>query len=237
MNRKLRCLIVEDESAGRKLIEAFVKKIPYLVCAGTFGSAAKAADFLEERNTDILITDIEMPGMTGLELARLPLAPPAVIFTTAYRDFAPEGFDISAVDYIVKPVRFDRFEKAIAKAKDLLYLHTEDQQPAPHPGFLFVKKDNGYLKLSLDEIVVIEAEGDYVHVFTSIGDRHTMRKTLAELRQRLPESQFIQVHRSYLVNIHAIQLVFPTAVQLTNGKEIPLSRNYRQELARRMGIG
>lgn len=237
MNPKLKCIIVEDEPAAVKLLEAFVKKLPYLDHLSSFYDADSALRYLQDHDADILITDIEMPGMSGLELAKTPEAPPAIIFITAYRDFAPEGFDISAIDYIVKPVRFDRFEKAIVKAKDFLYLHAEDQQAARYPGFLFVKKDNGYLKLPLDEVAVIKAESDYIHIFTTDGKQHTMRKALTELRHRLPESQFVQVHRSYLVNIRSIHLIYPTSVQLSDGREIPLSRNYRQEVARRMGIG
>ncbi|MEO6814915.1 MAG: response regulator, partial [Ginsengibacter sp.] len=128
MNRKLQCLIVDDEIMGIRLLEAFVNKINYLELAGSFGDAADALNFLENQDIDILFTDIQMPGMNGLELIRSLPHPPVTIFVSAHRDFAPEGFETDAIDYLVKPVTFQRFEKAVEKARNYLLLKFEAEK-------------------------------------------------------------------------------------------------------------
>lgn len=234
MNRKLQCLIAEDEEAGARLMEEFIKGIPYLVHAGSFEDASSALQFMEGHEVDILITDIEMPGMNGLEMVRSLPVPPAVIFTTAYRDFAPEGFDANAIDYLVKPVSFERFKKAIEKARNHLYM-----QPAPASvpeDFVFVKKESGYLKLSLTDIAYIEANGDYVNIFTLKNTKTILRITMSELEDKLPASMFLRVHKSYIVNIHMVHFVYPSYIELSSRKEIPLSKNYKAEINRMMGL-
>lgn len=237
MNRKLRCIIVENETIGIKLIEAFVKKIAYLESGGSFEDAFTALDYLQQYDVDILITDIQMPGMNGLDMVRSLPTPPAIIFITAYRDFAPDGFDMNAVDYLIKPVNFERFEKAVTKAKDFLHGRMENtRQYQPPPEFLFLKKESGYLKLLFSEIAYIEANGDYANIYARDNTKDVIRTTMAELEEKLPVAQFIRVHKSYMVNINSIHFVHHTCIELNNKKEIPLSKNYKPEVARRMGI-
>lgn len=236
MNPKLKCIIVEDEPAAVKLLEAFAKKLPYLEHLSSFYDATSALDYLQNHDPDILITDIEMPGMSGLDLAKSPAAPPAIIFITAFRDFAPEGFDLNAIDYIVKPIRFDRFEKAINKARDFLHLRYSNPVPATSNEFLFIKVDDGHLKLSLSDIVYLNTHGDYTQIHTANNGIHTIRKPLINLKEKLPSSQFFQLHRSYIVNIQAIHLVYSSFVKLTDQTEIPISRTYKEELSRLIGM-
>ena len=237
MNRKLKCIIVEDESIGIKLIEAFVKKIPYMECDGSFGDAFAALDYLQLNKVDILITDIQMPGMTGLDMVRSMPSPPAIILITAYRDFAPEGFDINAIDYLVKPINFDRFEKAITRAKDQVCARIENQNyPKPSIDFLFVKNNTGHLKISLEDIAYIEANGDYANVCKKDNTKLIMRTTMIDIERKLPVSQFIRVHKSYIVNISSIYLVQNSFIELSDKTEIPLSKNYKALVNERIGV-
>ena len=163
MNRKLQCLVVDDETMGIRLLEAFIRKINYLELTGNFDDASNALNYLETHDIDILFTDIQMPGINGLELVKSLPRPPVTIFISAHRGFAPEGFETDAVDYLVKPVTFPRFEKAVTKAKNYLLLQFEaEKNQGLKTSSLFVKSDNGYLNVLLEDILYFQAKGDYV---------------------------------------------------------------------------
>lgn len=237
MNRKLQCLVVDDEMMGIRLLEAFIRKISYLELAGSFDDASNALNYLENHDIDILLTDIQMPGINGLELVKSLPRPPVTIFISAHRDFAPEGFEIDAVDYLVKPVTFPRFEKAVTKAKNYLFLRFEAEKnhglKAP---YLFVKSDNGYLNVLLEDIIYFQAKGDYVLIVTRQKPDVLWRITMAELENMLPH-HFVRVHKSYIVNINMIHIVHQNYMELKNKIEVPLSKSYKTELAKRIGIG
>lgn len=185
MNRKLQCLIVDDEAMGIRLMEAFVNRINFLELAGSFDVPEDALHFLEHHNIDILFTDIQMPGVNGLELVKSLPNPPVTIFISAYRDFALEGFETDAMDYLVKPVTFARFEKAVVKARNYLFLRfeVEKNNTAADP-FVFVKSDNGYLKVLLEDIFYFQAKGDYVLIVTKQKNDLLWRTTMAQCKFR-----------------------------------------------------
>lgn len=237
MNQKLQCLIVDDETMGIRLMEAFVNKINYLELAGSFDDAADALNFLESRDIDILFTDIQMPGINGLELVKSLPHPPVTIFVSAHRDFAPEGFETDAIDYLVKPITFGRFEKAVNKARNFIHLQLEAEKNKVHEDpFLFVKSDNGYLKILFEDIIYFQAKGDYVLVVTGQKSDILWRITMYDLENKLPDINFVRVHKSYIVNINSILSVYPGSLKLMNQLEIPLSKYYKAELNKRIGI-
>jgi DNA-binding LytR/AlgR family response regulator len=218
-------------------MEAFVNKINFLELAGSFDVAADALNFLEHRDIDILFTDIQMPGINGLELVKSLPNPPVTIFISAHRDFAPEGFEADAVDYLVKPVTFPRFEKAVTKARNYLFLRFEaEKNSSADDPFLFVKSDNGYLKVLLEDIIYFQAKGDYVLIVTRQKKDVLWRTTMAKLEDKLTSQQFIRVHKSYIVNINMIHLLYQNRIELVNKTEVPLSKFYKADLDKRTGI-
>jgi DNA-binding LytR/AlgR family response regulator len=228
---------VDDEPMGIKLMEAFVNKINYLELACSYDDPTDALNFLKKEEVDIVFTDIQMPGMNGLSLVKSLPNPPLIIFVSAHRDFVPEGFETDAVDYLVKPVTFPRFEKAVDKARNHFSLKFEAEKNAiGRDPFLFVKSDNGYLKILFEDIIYFQAKGDYVLVVTKEKKDILWRITMSELENKLPVIHFIRAHKSYIVNINSILSVYPAHLELINKMKIPLSKSYKAELNKRIGI-
>ena len=238
MNQKLRFLILDDEPMAIRLMEAFTNRIPYLELVKSFDVAIDALNFLENHEVDILITDIQMPGLNGLELVRSLPNPPGTIFVSAHKDFAVEGFEIDAVDYLIKPVTFERFQKAVNKARSFINLRYEAQKKGRGDDpFLFIKSDNGYVRILLEEIIYFLAKGDYVSVVTREQKNILWRITMAEVENKIQSSHFMRVHKSYIININYIVSVHRGFIKLTNNFEIPLSKLFKPKLAQRIGIG
>jgi DNA-binding LytR/AlgR family response regulator len=237
MNRKLRCLIVDDEPIGIELIKAYIDKLPYLQLAGWYEDAPSAIGFLQENDVDILFSDIQMPETNGLDMVNTLPNPPLTIFISAHRDFAPEGFDTEAVDYLVKPVTFQRFEKAVNKARNFIRLRLEAEKNihADDP-FLFVKSDSGFLKVLYEDIIYFQAKGDYVLVVTRQEKDILWRITMLEVENKIHSNHFVRVHRSYVVNINRIVSVHRGLLELMNHIKIPFSKSYKPEVSRRIGI-
>lgn len=237
MNRKLRCIIVDDEPGGIKLLEAHLSKINYLESAGSFDDAATALAYLQEQDIDILFTDIQMPGMNGLDMVRSLPDPPVTIFVSAHRDFAPEGFETDAIDYLIKPVTFERFEKAVNKARDFIHLQSEAKKNTSlGNNFLFIRSEDGFLKIFFEEILYFQADGDYVSIVTAKDKEILWRITMSELENKLKGHQFIRVHKSYIVNVNSISSLKQGNIELINATKIPISKSYKEELNKRIGI-
>lgn len=234
MNVNLSCIIVDDEPVGIQLIGAFLHRIPFVECRGSFEDATTALDFLKTHEVDILITDIGMPGVSGIQMVRLLPALPEVIFTTAHRDFATDGFDLDVVDYLLKPISFQRFQVAINKVRERLELRKASINR--QRDFLFIKEEDAFIKISCSDIAFMEANGDYVKIFRKDNSSLLTRKTMAEMENLLP-SHFIRVHKSYIANIESIASVSQLRITLHGGHEIPISRSYKDIVNKRMGIG
>lgn len=229
------CLIVDDNKIARMAMKQLVGQVKSLELVAECSDAMEAYNHLASNDIDLLLLDIEMPGMTGLELTKkLGNKSPLIIFTTAKTDYAVEAFELNVVDYIIKPVQPARFMQAIEKTKEVLDSTRPEARTAAEQDFVFVK-DNGVLKkINVDDILYLEAMGDYVKVYT--GQRfHVLHATLKSIEEKLPASKFVRVHRSYIVSLNKIDFIQDGAI--TIGKaNVPIADTYRSVLNKRLNL-
>ena len=212
----VKCLIVDDEPIARKGIEEYIEKTPNFECTHSLGSAHKALEYLKNNDVDILFLDIQMPDMTGLELMNVLNNPPQVIFTTAHREFALEGFELNAVDYLLKPISYNRFLKAVQKTL------TISEGTSNEKDYIFIKCDGLIVKILLDEILFIETAKDYIFIQT-LKEKYLTLISLRQILESLPESKFMKVHRSYVVGLEHIEKIEGNLLYVKNYK-IKISR-------------
>jgi len=232
---KLRCIVLDDEPIGREIIENFVKEIDFLELVDSFEDPVKALMFLESNNVDLIFSDIQMPKINGLDLVKSLENPPVIIFITAHRDFALDGFETGATDYLVKPVRFDRFLKAVNKAKDYLSLKQNSTVHQVNSDRIFIKSDGKLTKILLDEILYVEAQGDYLKIVIQ-NETYTTLATLKSMDEVLTLPKFFRVQRSFIINLEAIRSLNGNMVELVNGKSISIALNKKEELFQLLGI-
>ncbi len=233
--KKLRCIVLDDEPIGREIIENFVKEIQFLELTDSFGDSMEALMFLENNSVDIIFSDIQMPKINGLDLVKTLENPPVIIFITAHRDFALDGFETGATDYLVKPVRFDRFLKAVNKAKDYINLKQNSTVHQVNSDRIFIKSDGKLTKILLDEILYVEAQGDYLKIVIN-NESYTTLATLKSMDEVLTLPKFYRVQRSFIVNLESIRSLNGNMVELTNGKSISIALNKKEELYQILGI-
>ncbi|MEP2446871.1 MAG: LytTR family DNA-binding domain-containing protein [Balneola sp.] len=226
----LSCFIIDDEPLAIEVIESHVSKIDGLEVKATFQNAVKAFQALRESQVDILFLDIQMPRLTGIEFLRMMKNPPKVIFTTAYREYALEGFELDVVDYLLKPISFDRFLKAVDKVFELhsTTVHspeTRDESNSNH--FVFVPVDKKNVKICLNEIIYIESKRDYVLIKT-LNKEVVTHQTLTYMEERLPSPSFLRVHRSFIINTKMIESWSNNEIELP-GIQVPIGRTYKRE--------
>lgn len=230
----MNCLIIDDNRIARTTMRQLAGKIKDLAVVGECADALEAYALLKKEKVDLLLLDIEMPGMTGLELTRQLRDPrPIIIFTTSKKDYAAEAFDLNVADYIVKPVTPARFLQAIDKATEMLETKAEQVEASPE-GFIFIRDGNIVRRLMVDEIHYAEAMGDYVKLHTS-QKFFLVHTTLKQVEDRLPSAQFIRVHRSFIVALSKIDAIRDGALVIA-GKPVPVADSYRAALNRRMNI-
>ncbi|MCD9855282.1 LytTR family DNA-binding domain-containing protein [Epilithonimonas sp. JDS] len=232
---KLRCIVLDDEPIGREIIENFVKEIDFLELVDSFEDSVKALMFLENNNVDLIFSDIQMPKINGLDLVKSLEKPPVIIFITAHRDFALDGFETGATDYLVKPVRFDRFLKAVNKAKDYIILKQNSTVHQVNSDRIFIKSDGKLTKILLDEILYVEAQGDYLKIVIQ-NETYTTLATLKSMDEVLTLPKFFRVQRSFIINLEAIRSLSGNMVELVNGKSISIALNKKEELFQLLGI-
>lgn len=234
----MRVLIVDDEPHAIAVIENYVKQIPELTVSGTCRNAFEAARQLREDQIDLMFLDIKMPGMTGTELLKGLKEQPMVIFTTAYETYAVEGFELDAVDYLIKPVSRERFIRAVEKAITMrrgqvatLSGIAETLLPVPPPEhYLYVRVDRRTIKIKTDDILWIESIKDYIKI--TLPDKVLVTKQkISVIEKLLPSEDFMRIHRSFIVPMTRIDACHPNHV-LIGEKELPVGRNYKQELLR-----
>ncbi|KAA2239495.1 response regulator transcription factor [Chitinophaga agrisoli] len=218
---KIRCVITDDEPVARKGIKGYVEKISFLELVGVCEDAVALNNLLQEQPVDLLFLDIEMPYINGLELLQSLPNPPKVIFTTAYEQYALKGFELEAVDYLLKPISFDRFLKAVNRAHELF------RQNAPAaPDHLFIKTDEKLVRISWDDIVYIEAMENYVNIYTT-QTRYMTHATLKSVIESIADPAFIQTHKSFVVNANKISSISGNIIEL--GKlQVPISRSMKE---------
>lgn len=232
---KLRCIVLDDEPIGREIIENFVKEIDFLELVDSFEDPVKALMFLESNKVDLIFSDIQMPKITGLDLVKSLENPPVIIFITAHRDFALDGFETGATDYLVKPVRFDRFLKAVNKAKDYINLKQNSTVHQVNSDRIFIKSDGKLTKILLDKILYVEAQGDYLEIVIQNETYNTLA-TLKSMDEILTLPKFFRVQRSFIINLEAIRNLSGNMVELVNGKSISIALNKKEELFQLLGI-
>lgn len=230
----LRCLAVDDEPLALQLLTDYIRKVPFLDLVATAGDAFGAARVLQEKQVDLLFIDIQMPGLTGLQFIQSLAKRPMVIIITAYKKFAPEGFDLDVVDYLVKPVGMDRFLKACNKAQELHDLRTSKTTIADAE-FFFVNVDYSLVKVVFSDIVWIEGSGDYVKIHLKSAPKPLLIRTTAKtLESELPADRFLRIHKSYIVSKTAITAVRKNSVFIGD-LELPVGETYRDILRQLTG--
>ncbi|MFA8433204.1 MAG: LytR/AlgR family response regulator transcription factor [Marinifilaceae bacterium] len=227
---KVKCLIVDDEDLAIDVVEEYINRIDYLQLEGKCKSAVEALTILNQKKIDLVFLDIQMPGLTGIQLLRNLSNPPAIIFTTAYSEYALEGFELEALDYLIKPIPFDRFIRAVNRYFKLrqhqFQIPEQKETSTTERPFVFVKSDKKMVKLFLDEIVYIESLRNYVSIVLSDNRKISTLTTISNLEAKLPESSFLRVHRSFIVAIDKIESYTPGSIQMA-GQYIPIGRNYK----------
>jgi two-component system LytT family response regulator len=226
------CLIVEDEPLARNLLTEYVKKVPFLQLVKACSNPMEALEVLHNNTIDILLLDIQMPEITGITLLKILQKKPLVILTTAYSEYALESYDLDVVDYLLKPVTFDRFLKAVDKAAQRLSLGaaqvSEKEKLPPESGqpFVFVKDGTKLVKINYDDILYVEGLKDYVTIHTRLQKVVSLQR-LKALEMQLPADRFIRIHHSYIVSLKAIDVIHKGEVQIGNAM-IPISDTYRK---------
>ena len=228
----IRCLIIDDEPLAQRVIERFAGNIPFLEVVGKCNSAFEAIDLLHLHAVDLLFLDINMPGMSGMDFLKTLKNPPLVIVTTAYAEFAIQGFELDVVDYLMKPFGFDRFYKAIQKVEELIQgrgqRYSEPREAEKHEdAFIFIKSSKKTFKVNLDEILYIEALGDYVKIYTN--DRMIISyQSLKNIETLLPAGAFPRIHKSFIIALSRIDLIEGNHVKIRD-RLVPIGTNFRNE--------
>lgn len=230
----MNALVIDDNAIARSVLKKLASQVPDVVVIGECSAAIEAYTFLQEQAVDLLLLDIEMPGMSGLDLVRnLGEYRPVIIFTTSKKDYASEAFDLNVADYIVKPVTPARFVQAITKARDILESRQEEVKWTDEE-FIFIRDSTIVRRLKLDDILFAEAMGDYVKVYTP-QKFYAIHTTLRAVEERLPASRFLRVHRSFLVALNKIDTI-QEGVLIVGDKPVPVADAYRKTLNARMNI-
>ncbi|MBX2962160.1 MAG: response regulator transcription factor [Cyclobacteriaceae bacterium] len=225
------CLIVEDEPLARNLMTEYVKKVPSLNLVRACASAMEGMEVLRTQPVDILFLDIQMPEITGITFLKILQKKPLVIFTTAYSQYALEGYELDVVDYLLKPITFERFLKAVDKALARLttpVVPTFPHQPvAEKPDFVFVKDGTKMVKIRFSDILYVEGMKDYVAIHTRDQRKITSLQRMKALEEQLPTDQFIRIHHSYIISLQAIDAVYKNDVQIGQAL-LPISDSYKK---------
>lgn len=226
---KPRCLIVDDEPLARDVLRRYCKKLPVLDLVGECSNAIEAFVFLQANEVDILFLDIRMPELLGTELVQSIKNPPKVIFTTAYKEYAWDGFELDAVDYLLKPIRFDRFLKAVNKALpgyENALVTTEPFELDRKSGVdsIYLRIDRKQVRIVLDEIFYVESDKDYIKVYTQ-DKMYMCRQTISAIEAMLDKTEFVRIHRSFIVPINKIKSYTHETVEI-NKKELPIGKFY-----------
>ncbi len=232
-NVLINCLIVDDEPMARKGLEEYVSEVEFLHLAGKCENALKASEYLNKGNIDLLLLDIQMPKISGIDFLKTLRNPPMIIFTTAYSEYAVEGYSLDILDYLLKPIPFDRFLKSVQKARDFFILKQKAQQIVPaNQDYFFIRCDSKFEKVLYNEILYVEAMQNYCIIYTVSG-KMISYITFSGLESQLPATQFIKVHKSFLVSIDKVKSL--DANEITIGpSRIPIGRTLKDEVMKKI---
>ena len=223
----LNCLVVDDEPLARNLLSDYIKKIPHLHLVGTAENALVAMKLLRENSVDLVFLDIQMPELTGINLLKALHVKPMVIFTTAYSEYALESYELDVVDYLLKPITFERFLKATEKVSQRTQPgEVNVPPPSSDPAFVFIKDGTKLVKVFFEDILYVEGLKDYVTVHTAEQKIVSLQR-LKTLEAQLPENQFLRIHNSYIISLHAIHSIHKNEVQIGSVR-LPISDSYKK---------
>jgi DNA-binding LytR/AlgR family response regulator len=229
-------MIIDDEPLAQDVLAEHLSAIADLQLVGRFNNAFAAKEFLDKFETDLILLDIEMPEMTGISFLRGLENPPLTIFTTAYRNYAFEGFELGVIDFLLKPIAFARFAAAIDKVRDFLLLKNQDTQlepGQPEPEFIFVKSGVKRIKLYFDQVTHIQGLKDYAIIHTP-SEKIVVKGSVKMVQQMFPAALFVRVHKSFLVSVKAIRRLERNRIMIDQ-HQIPIGRNYREEVEKYTG--
>jgi len=229
---KFNCLIVDDEPIAQQILESYIKQIDALILVGKCSNAFEALNVLHREKIDVLFLDIKMPSLSGLDMLKTLQNPPKVILTTAFSEFGVESYEYGITDYLLKPIPFERFLKAVNKILIPQYtplVTTQTEEKAEEPTFIFFKADKKIHKYYFTDILFIEGSGNYVKIHTLNEKPLVVLDKLTELQNKLPKKQFIRVHKSFIINVSHIQKIEGNMVAIRD-KSIPISSTFKQSI-------
>src|SRR5258706_3173711 len=222
---KIKCIIIEDEPLAVKVLTEYVSQVPFLELQGTFKDAIRATEFLRNNDTDLIFLDIHLPKLKGMAFLKTLTHPPAVIITTAYHQYAVEGFNLSVTDYLLKPFDFDRFLIAVTKVKTARIEKQKTTEGQDTKDFIFLNVQKKKVKILFPEIVYIESQREYIKIVTTKTE-YVSKMSTHEIEDLLPANLFKRIHRSFIVSISKIESYTAEMVEV-NGISIPIGRGYR----------
>lgn len=230
----LKCVAIDDEPLALELIKTYVQRFPSLTLVGAFEDAISGAEFLNQNMVDLLFLDVNMPDITGVDLARSLSNSPMIIFTTAYRNYAFESYELQAIDYLLKPIDFKRFTTAIEKAIDFNSYKTVPQETNSDSA-IYVYSEYKMVKIWLKDIIYIESMGDYLKIYQENSDKPLLTlTTMKKILEKLPENQFARIHRGFIVALDKIKSIHGKKVQLAQ-IELPIGDAYKDFIQQQRG--
>ncbi|MGY5354535.1 LytR/AlgR family response regulator transcription factor [Wenyingzhuangia sp. IMCC45467] len=233
----MKCIIIDDEPLALELLEDFISKISYLELVASCSNGFDATNILQEKDIDLIFTDIEMPNFSGIDVVKSLDKKPMFIFTTAYSHYAVEGFNLNAIDYLIKPIPFHRFLKATTRAHDLFKLKKEETPNAVNKEvtseFIFVKSEYENLKINLSDIRYIESLKDYIKIYTNKPKPILTLSSLKSFEEKLGKLNFIRVHKSYIISLNHIHSVQRNRI-IIEDKWIPIGLNYKDDFIKKI---
>ena len=225
---KINCIIIEDEPLAVKVLADYISQVPFLNLQGKFKDAILAAEYLRDHKTDLIFLDIHLPRLKGMNFLRTLTDPPAVIITTAYHQYAVEGFELNVTDYLLKPFEFERFLTAVNKVKSVQAKTLELKESEVTKNFIFLNVQKRKVKIYFDDILYIESQREYVKVVTA-KKAYLTKMSTNEIEALLPSEQFKRIHRSFIISLNKIESYNAETVEI-NGISIPIGRGYKNVL-------
>jgi len=233
IKKNIACLIVDDEAIARDIIATHISKIENMSIVASCSNAMEAFNIISSHNIDLLFLDINMPEISGISFAKSINKNIKIIFTTAYRDYAVEGFELQAVDYLLKPISFERLLKSINTYFEVYgQFKTQDEKPIENGNFMFVRSDRRMIKIDFEAIIYIESFSDYIKIHLA-NETIITRETISAIEAKLPKNQFLRIHRSYIISIPHINSFTNEHVEINN-KALTISRSYKKEVLERL---
>lgn len=232
---KLKCLIVDDEQLALDILEEYINRLDMLELVERCNNAMEAFNILQQQQIDLLFVDIQMPHLSGIELVRNLSHPPKIIFTTAYREYALDSYELNALDYLLKPISFDRFLRGVSKAFPQLPIKASNDAITPHEDrcdnqdtFVYIKSEKKMVRVFLKDILYIESLASYVQLYTQ-ERKIICYKKISDFEDKLSKHQFLRVHRSFIISLNHVEAFTSSQIEI-KGREIPIGRNYKNQV-------